>query len=160
LEKFIPLVTRWQLHNLQNATRIPNQAALPFVPIADIKKRVLKGVPSFEVRWKDNHGVLCNVEHTEDLLVTTEPQEMFRTAYPDLVEKYVKEKEMKSRKGEQCYSSFAVFTMKYLLYNNNRNTVWHTIPFILMCVLSYYMFRLSRAIIQYMYIKHTGLLVM
>jgi len=111
VEKFISLVTRWQLHNLQNATRISNQAELPFVPIAVIKKRVLKGVLSFEVRWKDNHGVLCNVEHVEDLLVTTEPQEMFRTAYPDLVEEYMKEKEAKSRKGEQYYTSFIILTL-------------------------------------------------
>lgn len=111
MEKFISLVTRWQLHNLQNATRISNQAELPFVPIAVIKKRVLKGVLSFEVSWKDNHGVLCNVEHVEDLLVTTEPQEMFRTAYPDLVEEYMKEKEVKSRKGEQCCTSFIILTL-------------------------------------------------
>lgn len=116
MEKFISLVTRWQLHNLQNATRISNQAELPFVPIAVIKKRVLKGVLSFEVRWKDNHGVLCNVENMEDLLVTTEPQEMFRTAYPDLVEEYMKEKEAKPRKGEQSYTSFIILTLWHCYY--------------------------------------------
>jgi len=81
------------------------------VPIAVIKKRVLKGVLSFEVRWKDNHGVLCSMENIEDLLVTTEPQEMFRTAYPILVEEYMKEKEAKSRKGEECYTSFIILTL-------------------------------------------------
>jgi hypothetical protein len=81
------------------------------VPIAVVKKRVLKGVLSFEVRWKDNHGVLCNVEHVEDLLVTIEPQELFRTAYPVLVEEYMREKEVKSRKGEQCYTLFVILTL-------------------------------------------------
>jgi hypothetical protein len=85
------------------------------MPIAVVKKRVQKGVPSFEIRWKDTHGILCNVECVEDLLVTVEPQEMFRTAYPDLVEEYVKEKEAKSRKGEQCYTSFTVFILQHLV---------------------------------------------
>lgn len=100
VEKFIPLVTRWQLHNLQNATVTSHQAALPFMPSTIIKKRVLKGVNSFDVKWEDNHGYLSKLEYVEELLVTTEPQEMFRSAYPDVVEEYIKEKEEKPRKGK------------------------------------------------------------
>lgn len=75
------------------------------MPSKIIKKRVLKGVQSFEVGWIDHHGILCKFELKEELLITTEPQEIFRTAYPDLVEKYMKEEEeAKSRKGEQCYT--------------------------------------------------------
>jgi hypothetical protein len=109
MEKFIPLVTRWQLHNLQNATVTSHQAALPFRPSTIIKKRVLKGVKSFEVKWEDNHGYLSKFEYVEEeLLVTVEPQEMFRSAYPDVVEEYIKEKEQKPRKGEHCYTSLTI----------------------------------------------------
>jgi hypothetical protein len=108
VEKFIPLVTRWQLHNLQNATVTSNPAALPFMPSTIIKKRVLKGVKSFEVKWEDNHGYLSKLEDMEELLVTIEPQEMFKIAYPDVVEEYMEERERKSRKGEHCYTSFTI----------------------------------------------------
>jgi hypothetical protein len=48
-----------------------------------------------------------------------------------------------------------------LCNNNNNKTLthhrmylyWHTIPFVLICVFSYFMFRLGRAIIRYLYIK-------
>jgi hypothetical protein len=73
-----------------------------------IKKRVLKGVKSFEVKWEDSHGYLSNLEYMEELLVTTEPQEMFRSAYPRVVEEYTSEKEGKSRKGEHCYTSLTI----------------------------------------------------
>lgn len=108
MEKFIPLVTRWQLHNLQNATVTSHQAALPFMPSTIIKTRVLKGVKSFEVKWEDNHGYLNKLECMEDLLITVEPQEMFRIAYPDVVEEYIKERERKSRKGEHYYTSLTI----------------------------------------------------
>jgi hypothetical protein len=85
-EKFIPLVTRWQLYNLQNASMTSHQVALPFMPSTVTKKRVLKGVKSFEVKWKDNRDYLRKWEHVEELLVTTKPQEIFRRAYPDAEE--------------------------------------------------------------------------
>jgi hypothetical protein len=69
---------------------------------------VLKGVESLEVKWEDNDGYLSKLECVEELLVTIEPQEMFRSAYPDLVEEFIKEKEGKSRKGEHCYTSLTV----------------------------------------------------
>jgi hypothetical protein len=125
VEKFIPLVTRWQLHNLQNSGRNSYQAALPFMPSKIIKKRVLKGVQSFEVGWKDHHGLLCNLDLVEELLITTEPQEMFRTAYPDLVEKYMEEEEeAKFRKGEQCYICAIViaYYLQHNFYGSNKTT--------------------------------------
>jgi hypothetical protein len=101
-----------------------HQTALPFIPTTIIKKRILKGVQSFEVKWKDNQGLLCNLELAKQLLVTTEPQEMFRTAYPDLVEEYMKEKEAKSRKGEQCYISATMFIIYSVTLLQSTVSCW------------------------------------
>jgi hypothetical protein len=116
VEKFVPLVTRWQLLNLQNPTVASHQAALLLMPSTVIKKRVLKGVKSFEVKWEDSDGYLSKLEYVEELLVTVEPQEMFRSAYPHIVEEYLKEKERKPRKGEQRYTSLTI-TVHYCRCN-------------------------------------------
>ncbi|PSN53095.1 hypothetical protein C0J52_09149 [Blattella germanica] len=99
-EKFLPLVTRWQLTHLKKCGTKTNLTSLPLTPTTIVKKRVQKGVPSFEVKWEDSQNILSNVENPEELLVTIEPQELLEAAYPNLVEEFIIAKEAKSKKGK------------------------------------------------------------
>ncbi|KAL1501469.1 hypothetical protein ABEB36_006786 [Hypothenemus hampei] len=88
-EKILPVLTRWQCRN--------NRKELCTLEPQRIKKiRNPKGVPSFEIIWKDPIGnlnklipeeQLCNVD-MEKLWSTIEPQTLVEQAYPKLVEAF------------------------------------------------------------------------
>ncbi|XP_052737343.1 flap endonuclease GEN [Bicyclus anynana] len=106
VEKFLPLLTKWHLQE-----NVPNRT---LKPIEIKKKRNPRGVPSFEVLWKDIDGQYealipdDQFEEGEDIngpWTSVERQDLMRQYYPDLVEKYEesikkppKEKKTKGRK--------------------------------------------------------------
>ncbi|XP_067010014.2 flap endonuclease GEN isoform X2 [Anabrus simplex] len=104
LGKFLPLVTRWQLqHIISNKGSASTSFLLS--PQSIIKKRVKKGILSYEVQWTDEHGCLRNIDldegvTLESLLVTVEPQTLLQEAYPRLVSNYLEKIAAKNKKGK------------------------------------------------------------
>ncbi|CAH2237461.1 jg12794 [Pararge aegeria aegeria] len=114
VEKFLPLLTKWHLQE-----KIPNRS---LQPIEIKKKRNPKGVPSFEVLWKDINGQYealipdDQFEEGDDVLgpwTSVERQDLMRQYYPDLVEKYEesikkppKEKKTRGRKKKDNPDQF------------------------------------------------------
>lgn len=94
-QKFLPLLTRWQIKCGGDNTLIE--------PDFIVKKRVLKGVPSLEVVWKDSkksfEGLIPDTdlntflqEHPrglQELYSTIEPIDLMEKKYPDLVAIYL-----------------------------------------------------------------------
>lgn len=73
-------------------------------PEAIVKKRVLKGVPSYEIQWTDKEHILQDITLDDDLtlkklLTTIEPQHLVDIAFPGIVQSFILEKEGKSKKG-------------------------------------------------------------
>lgn len=122
-QKFLPLLTRWQLHHADTDTSnvILRGCVQPdFIK----KKRTPKGVPSYEIIWKDEQGCFdvlipheqlrmfysTNKEKTESealqlLWSTIEPMDLVDKAYPELVNAFeaskVKSKSKKVKKSQE-----------------------------------------------------------
>lgn len=122
-QKFLPLLTRWQLHHADTDTSnvILRGCVQPdFIK----KKRTPKGVPSYEIIWKDEQGCFhalipdeqlrmfysTNKEKTETealqlLWSTIEPMDLVEKAYPELVNAFeaskVKGKSKKAKNSQE-----------------------------------------------------------
>lgn len=122
LQKILPLLTRWQLHHINSGS---DSASLRGCVYPDFikKKRTPKGVPSYEIIWKDTKScfdTLIPVEQLQVYLTTTkektetealemlwttiEPKDLVEQAYPELVEKFeeskAKGKSKKTKKND------------------------------------------------------------
>ncbi|RZF32307.1 hypothetical protein LSTR_LSTR001771 [Laodelphax striatellus] len=90
IEKFLPLLTRWHLKNAS----IPS----PIQCNSIVKKRVVKGMNCFEVRWTADF--MTDIEGVD--LVTVEPQDLIGNAYKHLYDEYfaskLKPKKVTTRK--------------------------------------------------------------
>lgn len=105
IQKFLPLLTRWQLHHLSERRDQP--LARGYVSPAFIKKkRTPKGIVSYEIVWQDDDNCFemlipesqmneylstmscAKEEAIQSLWTTIEPLDLVATAYPDLVEKF------------------------------------------------------------------------
>ncbi|XP_054274943.1 flap endonuclease GEN [Macrosteles quadrilineatus] len=80
--KFLPLVTRWHLQHEGSTCGLKLETI--------IKKRSVRGVPSYELRWQ--HDALGEV-------TTVEPIELVVKVYSELHQEYVRSKE-KPKKGK------------------------------------------------------------
>lgn len=109
-QKFLPLLTRWQLHHAnEDTSNIVLRGCVQ--PDFIKKKRTPKGVPSYEIIWKDQQGYFhalipddqlrlffsTNKEKTETealqlLWSTIEPIDLVEKAYPELVAKFEESK--------------------------------------------------------------------
>lgn len=124
-QKFLPLLTRWQLHHLGSESN--SSSTHGFVePDMIKKKRAPKGVPSYEIIWKDSHKIFHGLipdnqietnystskskdihEAEQTLWSTIEPVDLVENAYPDLVDKFLQSKskskvKAKKDKSEKC----------------------------------------------------------
>lgn len=122
-QKFLPLLTRWQLHHADTET---SNVMLRGCVQPDFikKKRTPKGVPSYEIIWKDEqrcfHALIpdeqlrmfysTNKEKTETealqlLWSTIEPMDLVEKAYPELVSAFeaskIKGKSKKAKKSQE-----------------------------------------------------------
>ncbi|XP_053600966.1 flap endonuclease GEN isoform X2 [Plodia interpunctella] len=89
VEKFLPVLTKWHLQD-----SVPNRT---IKPIMIKKKRIPRGVPSFEVVWTDIDGQYealipdelfeVDEDHSKPW-TTTERQDLMRQYYPELVDAY------------------------------------------------------------------------
>ncbi|XP_011180536.1 flap endonuclease GEN [Zeugodacus cucurbitae] len=108
-QKFLPLLTRWQVRNMKKGT---NFDAVHYISIKEIvKKRTVRGVISLEIIWEDQNGffngLIPNIqlqefekENTKGLFglwSTIEPLYLVENAYPELVEAFLKSKEKPSK---------------------------------------------------------------
>lgn len=104
-QKFLPLLTRWQLHHLSDH---PKSSAFRGCVSPDFikKKRTPKGIASFEIIWKDEANIFTGLipgkqmseylsakgssseEALQQLWTTIEPVDMVAKAYPELVEHF------------------------------------------------------------------------
>ncbi|KAF2896567.1 hypothetical protein ILUMI_09617 [Ignelater luminosus] len=99
-EKFLPILTRWQLINFELIKSSHHKLKGILSPERIKKIRNPKGVQSYEIIWCDKEGHYNNIIPTsqltdvnlEKLWSTIEPQEMVCKAYPDLVEAFEKSK--------------------------------------------------------------------
>lgn len=100
-QKFLPLLTRWQLFHFGNVN--PSKPLIGYVePVLIKKKRAPKGIASYEIQWRDNNGCFSglipydqvsslrdeNPTGVETLWSTIEPMDLVERAYPALVEAY------------------------------------------------------------------------
>lgn len=123
-QKFLPLLTRWQLHHADDDKDTNNIVLRGCVqPDFIKKKRTPKGVPSYEIIWKDEKGCFhtlipdqqlqmfyaTNKEKTETeafqlLWSTIEPMDLVEKAYPELVREFeeskAKSKSKKTKKSQ------------------------------------------------------------
>lgn len=146
-QKFLPLLTRWQLHHLGSESDY--SLSHGFVePDMIKKKRAPKGVPSYEIIWKDSHKIFLglipdnqienyystskskDIHEAEQMLwCTIEPADLVEKAYPDLVERFLQSKlkiKAKKNKLEECISVPTKET-KLRLYNENTDRDSNTI---------------------------------
>lgn len=107
LQKFLPLLTRWQLINSSSSNPTPLKGIIH--PDYIKKKRTPKGIASYEIVWKDkdscftglipdsqiNNLLAENPESSETLWSTIEPANLVEIAYPDLVEIFLESKKKK-----------------------------------------------------------------
>lgn len=123
-QKFLPLLTRWQLFHMGDGdgTVINHPLRGSVQPDFIKKKRAPKGVPSVEIIWKDEQGCFdCLIPNeqlktfysthkekseTEALQIlwsTIEPIDLLEKAYPDLIRQFeeskAKGKTKKSKKA-------------------------------------------------------------
>lgn len=128
-QKFLPLLTRWQLHHicdgLENVT-LRGSVQPDFIK----KKRTPKGIPSYEIIWKDEQGCFdCLIpdtqlqiyysthrEKTETealqiLWSTIEPMDLVEKAYPDLVRQF-EESKAKGKSKKTAKTQTTVKTTK------------------------------------------------
>ncbi|XP_039287665.1 flap endonuclease GEN isoform X2 [Nilaparvata lugens] len=91
IEKFLPLLTRWHLKNAS----IPS----PIQCNSIVKKRVVRGMNCFEVRWTADF--MTDFEDVQ--LVTVEPQDLIGNAYKNLYDEYYASKfKPKKDGGKSC----------------------------------------------------------
>ncbi|XP_055846887.1 flap endonuclease GEN [Episyrphus balteatus] len=116
-QKFFPLLTRWQVRFIKQQP--PNSVAY-VVPEEIVKKRTVKGVPSLEVRWKDQRGFFHGLipdnqleifatndpKGIQDLWTSVEPFNLMEESYPELVSEFLasKEKPKKVKKPRKVKS--------------------------------------------------------
>lgn len=134
-QKFLPLLTRWQLFHMGDDKTVINHTSRGSVqPDFIKKKRAPKGVPSVEIIWKDEQrcfdGLIPNEQlnvfysthkeksHTEALHIlwsTIEPIDLVEKAYPDLMRQFeeskAKGKTKKSKKTETAAAATSTETM-------------------------------------------------
>ncbi|XP_019643912.1 PREDICTED: flap endonuclease GEN homolog 1-like [Branchiostoma belcheri] len=93
LEKVLPLVTYWEMCHKQSPDQKENRLSLS--PHSVVKTRTRNGVPCLEVQWYKPDDVI-----TEGSYVTTiEPEDLFSSAFPQLVQEFRERKALKqSRK--------------------------------------------------------------
>ncbi|KAK7788653.1 hypothetical protein R5R35_013079 [Gryllus longicercus] len=108
LKKFLPLITRWQILELQKNFHMQSNLKFSFSPKHIVKKRVCRGVESYEINWLDVEGIVTQIDPSM-LIVTVEPRNLVEKAYPELVEAYetaknIKRKKVISKKKESCAS--------------------------------------------------------
>lgn len=119
-QKFLPLLTRWQLYHAdsdQNNQILRGSVQPDFIK----KKRSPKGVPSYEIIWRDDEGCFeslipddqlkvfysTNKEKTETealqiLWSTIEPIDLVEKAYPELMSQFEESKaKSKSKKAKK-----------------------------------------------------------
>ncbi|KAF5280105.1 hypothetical protein FQA39_LY18139 [Lamprigera yunnana] len=90
-EKFLPILTRWQIvHDVKGG-----------VTPSHIKKvRNVRGVPSYEILWRDTMGIYAELVPDNELTdvdldklwATIEPQKCVKNAYPELVNNFLQSK--------------------------------------------------------------------
>ncbi|XP_062406680.1 flap endonuclease GEN homolog 1 [Sardina pilchardus] len=91
-EKVLTLMTYTELVNKRHGRDTLSQIE----PIRIYKPRVRNGISCFEVIWKKpEHYVFPDDQETEDqdVVRTVEEEALFRVAYPDIVDLYIKQKE-------------------------------------------------------------------
>ncbi|KAG7461059.1 hypothetical protein MATL_G00205930 [Megalops atlanticus] len=91
-EKVLVLITYTEMMNRQCGRG--NTAQIE--PVRIYKPRVRNGIASFEVIWKKpDHYVYADDHPTEcqDVVRTVEEESLFRAAYPDIVDLFLKERE-------------------------------------------------------------------
>ncbi|XP_052868064.1 flap endonuclease GEN [Anopheles cruzii] len=109
-QKLLPLFTRWQIDsaNVQSATR----SNVFLTPDYIKKKRAPKGIASYEIIWKDAHGLFRGLipqeqidayleeagNSLENLWSTIEPHELVLIAYPELLDAFLQSKVKGKRK--------------------------------------------------------------
>lgn len=142
-QKFLPLLTRWQLHHSEIESN--NSSSHGFVePDIIKKKRAPKGVPSYEIIWKDPHkkflGLLPDdqikiyystskskdIHETEQVLWSTiEPADLVEKAYPDLVERFQQSKSKIWAKKDQMEERISIpkkeSRVRLCIENTDRN---------------------------------------
>lgn len=110
-EKFLPILTRWQLLNHKNLATLSEANKLHGIlhPEYIKKKRAPKGVPSYEIKWLDKENSfkglipdsqLLEIEDTDKFWSTIEPQHLVEKAYPELVEVF-KQSKVKPKKSSR-----------------------------------------------------------
>lgn len=111
-QKFLPLLTRWQLFHMGDDGTVIGQTLRGSVqPDFIKKKRAPKGVPSVEIIWKDEHGCFdclipneqlrtfysmhkekSETEALQMLWSTIEPIDLVEKAYPNLIRQFEESK--------------------------------------------------------------------
>lgn len=123
-QKFLPLLTRWQLFHMGDDRTVINHTLRGSVqPDFIKKKRAPKGVPSVEIIWRDEHGCFdclipndqlktfysthkekSETEALQMLWSTIEPIDLVEKAYPDLIRQFEESKAKakgKTKKGKK-----------------------------------------------------------
>uniref|UniRef100_A0A182MB67 Flap endonuclease GEN n=1 Tax=Anopheles culicifacies TaxID=139723 RepID=A0A182MB67_9DIPT len=110
LQKLLPLFTRWQVYVRKHPSVKASSVCLE--PDHIKKKRSPKGIPSYEIVWKDVQNLfgglipqeqidsyLAEAGNTlESLWSTIEPHDLVQEAYPELVEAFLASKTKASKK--------------------------------------------------------------
>lgn len=105
-QKFFPILTRWQVMNATRLKEMPT-AVVYVAPKEIVKKRVVKSIPSLEIIWQDEKGIFNglvpesqlqeieseNPKGISDLWTTVEPTSLMETAFPEVVDAFLKSKE-------------------------------------------------------------------
>lgn len=115
-QKILPLLTRWQLHHFAEETNKTSSFGC-IQPDFIKKKRTPKGIPSYEIIWKDEkkyffglipddqlqkycttYGKENNqIEATQQLWTTIEPIDLVEKVYPELVDRFIESKQKPKR---------------------------------------------------------------
>lgn len=119
-QKFLPLLTRWQLFHYGSANQdfpLKGNVWPHFIK----KKRAPKGIPSYEIVWKDEQNcftglipdeqmeAFLNKENNKDatellqsMWSTIEPIDLVEKAYPELVETFLQTKAKKPKETKRA----------------------------------------------------------
>ncbi|XP_078693803.1 uncharacterized protein LOC144923303 [Branchiostoma floridae x Branchiostoma belcheri] len=93
LEKVLPLVTYWEMCHKQSPDQKENRLSLS--PHSVVKTRTRNGVPCLEVQWYKPDDVTAEGSY----VTTIEPEDLFSSAFPQLVQEFRDRKAVKqSRK--------------------------------------------------------------
>ncbi|XP_050089227.1 flap endonuclease GEN [Anopheles aquasalis] len=110
-QKLLPLFTRWQIKSAQSSSSA-TESNIFLTPDYIKKKRSPKGIPSYEIVWKDALSLFKGLipqeqidayvgeagNSIESLWSTIEPHELVLNAYPDLVDRFLQSKVKGKRK--------------------------------------------------------------